>query len=89
MLETPFQKKVTAALKKAGWEIIRLRATDRAGWPDLLALKGLGKMLWLEVKRPDGKGKVSELQKRKMRWLRENGFEVRVVENLEQLKTIL
>lgn len=64
-----------------------------AGWPDLTVFiprqrlgdgRGeAGATLFVEVKRPDGKGKVSDVQRQMHRDLRDAGFAVVVVDNLD------
>lgn len=55
-----------------------------AGMPDLILLKENMGILFLEFKRPDGKGKVSAEQHEVHERLHRLGFEVRVVENFDE-----
>lgn len=52
MLESLIQSKIIKRAKKYGFEVIRLRATDRAGRPDLMLLSKHGEVIFIEVKRP-------------------------------------
>lgn len=51
MLETFVQRSVVKAFKKYGYYVIRLRATDISGIPDLLCLKD-GNAVFVECKAP-------------------------------------
>lgn len=55
-----------------------------AGMPDLVLLKENAGVLFLEFKRPDGKGKVSVEQGEVHDRLRRLGFEVKVVDNFDE-----
>lgn len=80
MLETVIQKTISKRLKSLGYAVIRLRATDVAGFPDLLALKN-GVATFIEVKRP---GEVpTPLQLKKHADLRKQGFKVLVMDGRE------
>lgn len=86
MLESQVQRKLIAKLTEAGWYVIRNIVTNRAGFPDLTLLKE-GMCMFIEVKRPGGRAKP--LQKLIHQGLRDMGFEVRVVDNEEQIKDLL
>ena len=55
MLEQAIQKKITDRLKKEGWTVVKLIKTTMNGIPDLMALRN-GETMFIEVKRPTGKG---------------------------------
>ena len=67
MIESKIQKKITDFLKKEWYEVIKITSSNKNGIPDLLALTGNSKHLWIEVKVE--KGKLSELQKYVIKWL--------------------
>lgn len=75
MLETYHQRKIKQWLKKNGWLVIKLRATDPPSFPDLLALKN-GKAWFIEVKRPGEQ--PTKLQLKKHEQLKKQGFKVSV-----------
>jgi len=75
ILEQAIQKKIINQLQKEGWLCIKLIKTNWNGIPDLLCLKN-GITMFVEVKRE--KGKLSELQKVRIKDLKEKGFEVKV-----------
>jgi hypothetical protein len=59
-----------------------------AGMPDLILLKR-GGVLFLEFKRPDGRGRVSEEQQDVHERLHQLGFEVRVVDRFDEAVLVL
>jgi len=75
MLESAIQTKIKFNLEKDGWTVIKLIKTSMNGIPDLIALKD-GICQFIEVKQP--KGVLSELQKIRIKQLRDIGFEVNV-----------
>lgn len=82
MLESFIQTKISKRLKSLGYTVIRLRATDLAGFPDLLVLKN-GVTTFVEVKQP-GK-EPTPLQLKKHDELRKQGFKVLVMDGRELL----
>lgn len=75
MLESKIQTKIKNKLQKDGWEVIKLIKTSWVGIPDLMALKD-GKVKFIEVKQTIGI--LSEIQKLRIKQLKEKGFEVLV-----------
>ena len=73
MLESKIQTKIVNKLKRDGWEVIKLIRTSMVGVPDLMALKN-GVVKFVEVKQTIGI--LSEIQKVRIKQLRDNGFEV-------------
>lgn len=71
MLESARQTKIKKQLEKEGWLVIKLIKTSVNGIPDLMALKN-GETIFIEVKQP--KGVLSEIQKYRIKELREKGF---------------
>lgn len=49
-LESFTQARIAKEFKKFGWVVVRNRATNIAGWPDLTAYRN-GKTVFIEVKR--------------------------------------
>lgn len=83
MLESFIQRAISKRLKSLGYIVIRLRSTDVAGWPDLIALKNKV-ALFIEVKQPDEE--PTPLQLKKHAKLRAQGFKVLVLDNEKQLQ---
>lgn len=75
MLESKIQTKIKKRLEKDGWEVIKLIKTSWIGIPDLMALKD-GKIKFIEVKQTIGI--LSEIQKLRIKQLKDKGFEVLV-----------
>jgi Holliday junction resolvase len=75
MLEQARQKKITNRLQKEGWLVVKLIKTNMNGIPDLVAFKE-GKTMFIEVKQPTGV--LSEIQKIRIKQLKQQGFEVNV-----------
>jgi Holliday junction resolvase len=75
MLEQARQKKITNRLQKEGWLVVKLIKTNMNGIPDLVAFKE-GKTMFIEVKQPTGV--LSEIQKIRIKQLKQQGFKVNV-----------
>ena len=75
MLESKIQTKIKNKLQKEGWEVIKLIKTSWVGIPDLMALKD-GRVKFIEVKQTIGI--LSEIQKLRIKQLKDKGFEVLV-----------
>ena len=80
MLESKIQTKIKKKLEAEGWLVIKLIRTSVNGIPDILALKN-GKSIFIEVKQPNGK--ISEVQKLRIKQLQEQGFEVKIWQDYE------
>lgn len=80
MLESKIQTKIRKRLEKDGWEVIKLIKTSMVGIPDLMALKD-GKVKFIEVKQTIGI--LSEIQKLRIKQLKNKGFEVLVWTDFE------
>ena len=85
MLESFIQKKLVKWFQKHGWMVIRLRATHPPSMPDLMVLRK-GKMKFVEVKQP-GKD-PTELQQRMIDKLKDEGFEVLVMDAVPEEKKL-
>ena len=80
MLESKIQTKIKKKLEAEGWLVIKLIRTSVNGIPDILALKN-GRAIFIEVKQPTGK--LSEVQKLRIKQLQEQGFEVKIWQDYE------
>lgn len=70
-----------------GWLSVKMEGFHKRGIPDRLFLKAPGKVFWMEFKAPGQK-----LNKAQQAWfdlLRAMGFEVFVVDDIEQGKQIV
>lgn len=75
MTEAQIQKKIIDHYEKNGWLVVKIMKCNKNGWPDLQILKD-GICKFVEVKTP--RGKISQLQKYRIKQLREQGFEANV-----------
>ena len=71
MTEQQIQAKRIKQLEAEGYYVLKLIKTNRNGIPDLIAIKE-GDILFSEIKTP--KGKLSEIQKYRMKELESYGF---------------
>lgn len=87
MLESQIQNKIKTELVKAGYFVTKLIQTTSAGIPDLLAIKD-GKAFFIEVKRPKV-GVISELQKYRIKELKDKGAVAVIAYSVEDIKFLL
>ena len=76
MTEAQIQSKIIARYEKDGYMVVKLIQTNKNGICDLLLLKD-GIASFIEVKTETGR--LSELQKYRIKQLEEKGFKVEVV----------
>jgi Holliday junction resolvase len=76
MTETQIQAKIIDRYEKDGYMVVKLIQTSKNGIPDLLLLKD-GIASFIEVKTETGR--LSELQKYRIKQLEEKGFKVEVL----------
>ena len=76
MTEQQIQKKRIAKLESEGYYVIKLTVTNKNGIPDLIAIPKGSDVLFSEVKKP--KGKLSELQKFRIKELKEHGIQTEI-----------
>ena len=80
--ETYIEEEVIKHAKRRGWRQRKMAFIGRRGCPDRWFKRSPGQLLIIEFKDPDGV--LSVAQKREIRWLRENGFEVHIVDSIQQ-----
>jgi Holliday junction resolvase len=71
MTEQQIQTKRIKQLESEGYYVLKLIRVNKTGIPDLIAIKE-GEILFSEIKTP--KGKLSEIQKYRMKELESYGF---------------
>lgn len=76
MTEQQLQTRIKNKLQKEGWEIVKLIKTSWNGIPDLMCLRK-GETMFIEVKKTTGV--LSELQKIRIKQLRDQGFTVKIL----------
>jgi len=85
--ESKLQAKISTLCKSAGILCFKLNADGQRGFPDLLLLRG-GVIVFLELKNPNGKGKLSAPQVRMVEKFKAQRANIYVVENLEEFYVI-
>lgn len=90
-LEKDIQREIVKHLKDSGWEVmvIRERFAGRPsdpGIPDVVAIKS-GRTMWLEVKRPNGIVRKTQVKRHKD--MRSQGAEVYVVRSIEDVRAAI
>lgn len=78
--ESTLEDRFVGAVEARGGVVRKLRWDGINGAPDRLVLAQGPRMAFVELKRPDGTGRVSKLQAREIRILRRMGFDARVIE---------
>lgn len=76
MKEQQIQSKKIKELEAQGYYVIKLINTNKNGIPDLIAIPPNSDILFIEVKRPDGK--VTKLQEYRHKELEEKGIKVEI-----------
>ena len=89
MLESAVQSKIIKWLEGEGHYVVRVLSASKAGTPDLIVcVKGSGRFIGIEVKRPSG-GVVSPLQKHHIEKIQKAGGIAGVVRSLEDAKLLI
>lgn len=76
MLESQIQAKIIKRYQNDGYIVVKLIKTNTNGIPDLMCLKN-GETIFIEVKAKNGK--LSELQKHRIKQLENEQFKVLVL----------
>lgn len=76
MTEQQIQSKKIKELEAQGYYVIKLVMTNKPGIPDLIAIPPNADILFVEVKKPDGK--LSKLQEFRKKELESHGIRVEV-----------
>tara|TARA_Y100001937_G_C7087418_1_gene316021 strand:+ start:931 stop:1170 length:240 start_codon:yes stop_codon:yes gene_type:complete len=76
MTEQQIQNKRIAQLESQGYYVIKLTVTNKNGIPDLIAIPHGSKVLFSEIKKP--RGKLSALQKFRIKELEEHGIQTEI-----------
>jgi Holliday junction resolvase len=76
MTEQQIQSKKIKELESQGYYVIKLINTNKNGIPDLIAIPPNAEVLFVEVKKPDGK--LSKLQEFRKKELESHGIRVEV-----------
>jgi len=65
----------------------KMASVGRVGFPDVLLVRG-GRVVFVELKSPSGTGRLSEMQKREIRRLKDAGAQVYVVDSKEGVDNV-
>jgi len=76
MTEQKIQFKKIKELEQQGYYVIKLTTTNKNGIPDLLAIPPNSDVLFVEVKKPNGK--LSKLQEYRLKELKKHGIKTEV-----------
>lgn len=76
MREQKIQTQKIKELEKQGYYVIKLVSTNKNGIPDLIAIPKDSDVLFVEVKGPNGK--LSELQKFRIKELNSHGIKTEI-----------
>ncbi|GAA0109270.1 VRR-NUC domain-containing protein [Clostridium tertium] len=87
MLESVVEKKLTMEVKKCGGWAVKFQSPGLDGVPDRLVLFPGGRIAFVELKAP-GK-KLRPIQEKRLKQLKELGFLVYVIDNLEMIGGVL
>lgn len=82
MIEQKIQSKKIKQLEEEGYYVIKLINTNKNGIPDLIAIPKNADVLFVEVKRPNGK--LSKLQEFRLKELNEHGLKTEIYKGDEQ-----
>ena len=88
MDEKGLEKKVKKKIEEAGGLCLKWVSPGFTGVPDRIGLLPGGRVVFIEVKSPTGKGRLSGRQNKVIRQLRSLGFRVLVIDKEEQLEQI-
>jgi hypothetical protein len=88
MRENAFQRKLLLMAKKARIFARKVETPGVVGFPDLVLI-GNGVTVFVEVKRPDGKGRLSRHQEITISDMREHGGKVYVIDDAQQFTDLI
>jgi hypothetical protein len=87
-LEAGLELTIVDEAEADGWFVRKVQWPGRKGAPDRVFIKG-GRTVWIEFKRPDGKGHLARIQARNRDDMIAAGAEVYVVETYAHARQIL
>lgn len=82
MREQQIQSKKIKELEAEGYYVIKLIRTNKNGIPDLIAIPKGSDVLFVEVKKPDGK--LSKLQEYRLKELKAHGVKIEIYKGDEK-----
>lgn len=82
MLESEVEARLRAKVESLGGKAFKFISDGNRGVPDRIVCLPNGRIVFVETKRPKG-GKISKLQKYRIKELRALGFDARVINTYE------
>lgn len=90
MGESKLQKDCINVCKNNSVLVRKVHVEGKRGWPDLLLIfRGSGETVYVEMKNPNGKGVISELQKKEHALIRDQGAAVYFCSDFLYFKEII
>ena len=87
--ESELQKYTAKGLREVGCLVYKFASPSRRGVPDLILIKPDGDTIYVEMKSPNGKGRLSKLQEIEIKKIRNNNAMVLVVESQAQADNLI
>ena len=69
--------------------VFKFASPSHRGVPDLLVITDTGYTFYIEVKNPNGKGRLSKLQELTIQSIRQQGAMVYVINSIEEVESII
>ena len=89
-MESKLQKQCTKLARLNRIVVRKIHAENYKGFPDLILVFPItGKVVFVEMKRPDGTGKLSKLQEREIARLRKQGASAYECDSYEWFTSII
>ena len=85
--EAALQAAITKYLRSVGALVYKFASPAHAGVPDLMVVHE-GRVLFIEVKHPNGRGRLTPLQEITIGKIRDRGIDVHVADSLDTIKKI-
>lgn len=89
MTEQVLERKICEHVRRLGGRAFKFVSPGSPGVPDRLCVLPGGRVIFVEVKRPERKDGLSVQQKKTISWLRRMGCVVLVVHDFEEFRRLL
>jgi hypothetical protein len=88
MLESRIETKLREEVERIGGKAFKFESQGNKGVPDRIVCLPQSRVIFIETKRPKG-GRLSKIQKFRIKELQSMGMEVRVIFTMEQIKEFI
>ena len=88
-LESALVSKLNKFAVKNNLIYLNIKDKNLNGWPDSLLIDRNGVHYWFELKKEDGTGRVSDIQKYRISEMKGYNCEVYVVKSIQEIKEII